>query len=54
MTLDAAGQIIETNPRRRAGLLLYEARDSLGSRPWPSFRALVRGIHPPVLADRAV
>jgi signal transduction histidine kinase len=52
MTLDAAGQIIDTNPDA-ARALLYEARDS-SVKALAELRALVRGIHPPVLADRGL
>ena len=52
MTLDAAGQIIETNPEA-ARALLYEARDT-SIKALAELRALVRGIHPPVLADRGL
>jgi signal transduction histidine kinase len=52
MTLDAAGQIIDTNPDA-ARALLYEARDA-SVRALAELRALVRGIHPPVLADRGL
>src|SRR5580704_12322752 len=50
MTLDAAGQIIDTNPVA-ARALLVEARDA-SVKALAELRALVRGIHPPVLADR--
>ena len=52
MTLDAAGQIIDTNPDA-ARALLAEARDS-SVKALAELRALVRGIHPPVLADRGL
>jgi signal transduction histidine kinase len=52
MTLDAAGQIIGTNPDA-ARALLYEARDA-SVKALAELRALVRGIHPPVLADRGL
>ena len=52
MTLDAAGQIIDTNPEA-ARALLAEARDS-SVRALAELRALVRGVHPPVLADRGL
>jgi signal transduction histidine kinase len=52
MTLDAAGQIIETNPAA-AHALLKEARDS-SVKALAELRDLVRGIHPPVLADRGL
>jgi signal transduction histidine kinase len=52
MTLDAAGQIIDTNPEA-ARALLYEARDA-SVKALAELRALVRGIRPPVLADRGL
>jgi signal transduction histidine kinase len=52
MTLDAAGQIIETNPAA-ARALLIEARDA-SVMALSELRDLVRGIHPPVLADRGL
>jgi signal transduction histidine kinase len=52
MTLDAAGQIIESNPEA-ARALLYEARDA-SVKALAELRDLVRGIHPPVLADRGL
>jgi signal transduction histidine kinase len=52
MTLDAAGQLIETSPAA-ARALLIEARDS-SVRALGELRDLVRGIHPPVLADRGL
>jgi len=52
MTLDAAGQIIDTNPDA-ARALLWEARDA-SVKALAELRALVRGIHPPVLADRGL
>ena len=52
MTLDAAGQIIDTNPEA-ARALLYEARDA-SVKALAELRDLVRGIHPPVLADRGL
>jgi signal transduction histidine kinase len=52
MTLDAAGQVVDTNPEA-ARALLYEARDA-SVRALAELRALVRGIHPPVLADRGL
>jgi signal transduction histidine kinase len=52
MTLDAAGQVIETNPEA-ARALLYEARDA-SVKALAELRDLVRGIHPPVLADRGL
>jgi signal transduction histidine kinase len=52
MTLDAASQIIDTNPDA-ARALLHEARDA-SVKALAELRALVRGIHPPVLADRGL
>ena len=52
MTLDAAGQIIDTNPDAARALVL-EARDA-SVKALAELRALVRGIHPPVLADRGL
>ncbi|MGO9221724.1 MAG: histidine kinase [Streptosporangiaceae bacterium] len=52
MTLDAAGQLIESNPAAARALLL-EARDT-SARARAELRDLVRGIHPPVLADRGL
>jgi len=52
MTLDAAGLLIDTNPAA-AQALLTEARDS-SVRALADLRDLVRGIHPPVLADRGL
>jgi signal transduction histidine kinase len=52
MTLDAAGQVIDTNPAA-ARALLYEARDA-SVKALAELRDLVRGIHPPVLADRGL
>ena len=52
MTLDAAGQIIDTNPAA-ARALLFEARDA-SVKALAELRDLVRGIHPPVLADRGL
>jgi signal transduction histidine kinase len=52
MTLDAAGQIIDTNPAA-ARALLYEARDA-SVKALAELRNLVRGIHPPILADRGL
>jgi signal transduction histidine kinase len=52
MTLDAAGQLIETSPAA-ARALLAEARDS-SVKALAELRDLVRGIHPPVLADRGL
>jgi signal transduction histidine kinase len=52
MTLDAAGHLIDENPRA-ARALLIEARDN-SAKALQELRALVRGIHPPVLADRGL
>ena len=52
MTLDAAGQVIDSNPEAARALLL-EARDA-SVKALAELRALVRGIHPPVLADRGL
>lgn len=50
MTLDAAERLLETDPEAVRGLLA-EARQS-SSAALEELRDLVRGIHPPVLADR--
>ena len=52
MTLDAAGQIMDENPEA-ARALVFEAREA-SVRALAELRALVRGIHPPVLADRGL
>ena len=52
MTLDAAGAVMEENPAAARALLL-EARDA-SARALAELRDLVRGIHPPVLADRGL
>jgi signal transduction histidine kinase len=52
MTLDAAGQLIDANPAA-AQALLIEARDN-SVKALAELRGLVRGIHPPVLADRGL
>jgi signal transduction histidine kinase len=52
LTLDAAGRLIDTDPAA-ARALLYEARDA-SVRALTELRDLVRGIHPPVLADRGL
>jgi signal transduction histidine kinase len=52
MTLDAAGQLIDEDPKA-ARALLIEARDS-SAKALQELRNLVRGIHPPVLADRGL
>jgi signal transduction histidine kinase len=52
MALDAAGQLIDDNPVA-ARALLAEARES-SAKALAELRDLVRGIHPPVLADRGL
>jgi signal transduction histidine kinase len=52
MTLDAAGQLIDDDPKAARALLL-EARDN-SAKALQELRSLVRGIHPPVLADRGL
>jgi signal transduction histidine kinase len=52
LTLDAAGRLIDTD-QAAARALLYEARDA-SARALAELRDLVRGIHPPVLADRGL
>jgi signal transduction histidine kinase len=52
MTLDAAGQLIHQNPHA-AQALLNEAKEN-SVKALAELRALVRGIHPPVLADRGL
>jgi signal transduction histidine kinase len=52
MTLSAAEQVIDDNPAA-ARVLLLEARDA-SARALTELRELVRGIHPPVLADRGI
>jgi signal transduction histidine kinase len=52
MTLDAAGQVLDENPDA-ARALLAEARDA-SVKALAELRDLVRGIHPPVLADRGL
>ncbi|MBV9855967.1 MAG: sensor domain-containing protein [Streptosporangiaceae bacterium] len=52
MTLDAAGQVLDTSPEAARALLL-EARDT-SVKALAELRDLVRGIHPPVLADRGL
>jgi signal transduction histidine kinase len=52
MTLDAAGELVETDPAA-ARALLAEARDA-SAKALAELRDLVRGIHPPVLADRGL
>jgi signal transduction histidine kinase len=51
MTLDAADELLDDNPQARA--LLAEARES-SAKALAELRDLVRGIHPPVLADRGL
>ena len=52
MTLSAAERLISTDPLA-AQALVVEARDA-SSRALAELRDLVRGIHPPVLADRGL
>jgi signal transduction histidine kinase len=52
MTLSAAEQLVDTSPDA-ARALLAEARDS-SAKALAELRSLVRGIHPPVLADRGL
>jgi signal transduction histidine kinase len=52
MTLEVADQLIDSDPVA-AHALLAEARDS-STRALAELRNLVRGIHPPVLADRGL
>jgi len=52
MMLDAAGQLIDDDPKA-ARALLIEARDN-SAKALRELRELVRGIHPPVLADRGL
>ena len=52
MTLDAAGHLIDDDPKA-ARALLIEARDN-SAKALQELRDLVRGIHPPVLADRGL
>ncbi len=52
MTLDTAGHLINDNPAAAQALLL-EARDS-SAKALTELRDLVRGIWPPVLADRGL
>ncbi|GAA3094261.1 hypothetical protein GCM10010530_19280 [Kribbella aluminosa] len=52
MTLDAAEELVETSPQA-ARALLAEARDS-SVKALAELRDLVRGIHPPMLADRGL
>jgi signal transduction histidine kinase len=52
MTLDAAGQLLDDDPSA-VRALLAEARES-SAKALAELRDLVRGIHPPVLADRGL
>jgi signal transduction histidine kinase len=52
MTLDAADQLLDDHPQA-ARALLAEARES-SVKALAELRDLVRGIHPPVLADRGL
>jgi signal transduction histidine kinase len=52
MTLSAADEMLEANPAA-ARALLIEARDA-SQKALGELRDLVRGIHPPVLADRGL
>jgi signal transduction histidine kinase len=52
LTLDAAGRLIDADPGA-ARALLIEARDA-SAKALGELRDLVRGIHPPVLADRGL
>jgi signal transduction histidine kinase len=52
MTLSAAEQLLDHNPEAARALVL-EARDA-SARALAELRDLVRGIHPPVLADRGL
>ena len=52
MTLDAADQVLDDNPAA-ARALLAEARET-SVRALAELRDLVRGVHPPVLADRGL
>jgi signal transduction histidine kinase len=52
MTLDAASHLVDDDPQA-ARALLAEARDS-SAKALRELRELVRGIHPPVLADRGL
>ncbi|MGV9883987.1 sensor histidine kinase [Streptomyces sp. NPDC003006] len=52
MTLDAAEHLLDANPEAVRALLI-EARQS-SSKALEELRNLVRGIHPPVLADRGL
>ncbi|MFK4065074.1 sensor histidine kinase [Streptomyces sp. NPDC029674] len=52
MTLDAAEHLLESNPEAVRALLV-EAREN-STKALQELRDLVRGIHPPVLADRGL
>jgi signal transduction histidine kinase len=52
MALDAAGQLMESQPET-ARALLMDAREN-SAKALAEIRGLVRGIHPPVLADRGL
>jgi signal transduction histidine kinase len=52
MTLDAAGHLLDDDPKAVRALLI-EARDN-SAKALQELRDLVRGIHPPVLADRGL
>ncbi len=52
MALSAADELLDANPAAARALLL-EARDA-SAKALAELRALVRGIHPPVLADRGL
>jgi signal transduction histidine kinase len=52
MTLEAAGHLMDEDPKA-ARALLIEARDN-SAKALRELRELVRGIHPPVLADRGL
>jgi signal transduction histidine kinase len=52
MALSAADELLDANPAAARALLL-EARDA-SAKALAELRALVRGVHPPVLADRGL
>jgi signal transduction histidine kinase len=52
LTLDAAGRLIDTDPAAARSLLI-EARNA-SAKALAELRDLVRGVHPPVLADRGL
>jgi signal transduction histidine kinase len=52
LTLDAAGRLVDSDPAA-ARALLIEAKDA-SAKALAELRDLVRGIHPPVLADRGL